>query len=238
MNKSPLPLVVIALGLLAVLALVFIDPELMVSPGPLAGGHAELATDCFACHRPWRGAASARCIDCHKVADIGIKTVTRTTIAAGRPRTSFHQQLIEQDCMACHSEHKESLQARRSRKPFSHALLREPVRQRCSSCHVAPKDPMHRDVRMECAQCHQSAAWKPATFDHARYFVLDQDHRAPCVTCHARNDYRGFTCYGCHEHSEAKVLAEHREQGIRNFEDCVACHRDPQIEPRGRGERH
>ena len=58
-------LAVIAANLLVLVALVFIYPHLMVSPGPLVQGHAELDTDCFACHAPWRGAASERCVACH-----------------------------------------------------------------------------------------------------------------------------------------------------------------------------
>ncbi len=231
MNKRSLLLIVIGLSLVALLALAFIEPELMVSPGPLSKGHAGHAGDCFACHRPWRGASSALCIDCHKVADIGLKTLKGSPIEANRLKAAFHQQLIEQDCIACHSAHEGSRPLRRSRKPFSHSLIRVPVREHCSSCHVAPKGPLHRDITMECGQCHQAKSWKPATFNHARYFVLDGDHRVACAGCHLRNDFTRYTCYSCHEHSEEKVRAEHNEEGIRNFENCVRCHRDPQAEP-------
>jgi hypothetical protein len=39
------------------------------------------------------------------------------------------------------------------------------------------------------------------------------------------NDYASYTCYGCHEHSRSKIRAEHIEEGIRNYENCVECHR-------------
>ena len=79
-------------------------------------------------------------------------------------------------------------------------------------------------------------AWKPATFDHDKFFVLDRDHDAPCVHLPPGNDYSRYTCYGCHEHTPAKVRAEHDEEGIRDFENCVECHRDPRAEPqKGRG---
>ena len=55
MKKPPILLIVIALNLLVLVALAFVYPHLMVSPGPLVKGHAELATDCFACHAAWRG---------------------------------------------------------------------------------------------------------------------------------------------------------------------------------------
>jgi hypothetical protein len=46
-RKPPVLLIVIALNLVALVALAFVYPHLMVSPGPLVKGHAELATDCF-----------------------------------------------------------------------------------------------------------------------------------------------------------------------------------------------
>ncbi len=283
MKKRPILLIVIALNLLVLVALVFAYPNLMVSPGPLVKGHAELATDCFACHAPWRGASSGRCVECHAVADVGLKTTQGMTIAAGTIKGSFHQSLIEQDCMACHSDHQGPKLTKRSRKPFSHGLLKVTVRDTCASCHAAPKDTVHRDLELECStchgsqawkpahfdhallakaelqrceschsapadrlhrqfqgsckSCHETEAWKPATFDHDKLFVLDRDHEAPCATCHKNNDYSRYTCYGCHEHSLANVRQEHVEEGIRSFENCVECHRDPgveQVKQRGR----
>ena len=80
-------------------------------------------------------------------------------------------------------------------------------------------------------------AWKPATFDHDKYFVLDRDHKATCETCHNNNDYSRYTCYGCHEHRPDKVREEHVEEGIQDFENCVECHRNASEEPRRQGER-
>lgn len=237
MKKRPILLIVIAMNLLVLVVLAFMYPHLMVSPGPLVKGHAELATDCFACHTPWRGASSGSCITCHTVADIGLKTTQGVLISSGALKGSFHQSLIEQDCMACHSDHQGPRLTQHSRKPFSHGLLKAAVRDSCSSCHAAPKDGVHRDLNRECGQCHQSTAWKPATFEHDRHFVLDRDHKAGCDTCHKSRDYRSYTCYGCHEHTQAKIRAEHLEEGIRNFENCVECHRDPHVEPRRRGGR-
>lgn len=235
MRKHPVLWIVVALNLVVLVALAFVVPHLMVSPGPLAKGHEQLATDCFACHAAWRGASTQRCTVCHAVADVGSKTTKGVPIPSRTVKVSFHQQLIEQDCMACHTDHQGTSLTPRSRKAFSHVLLKTSVRDRCSSCHVAPKDSMHRDIAVECKQCHGDKGWKPATFDHGKYFVLDRDHAAPCQTCHKDNDYRRYTCYGCHEHSEAKVRAEHVEEGIRNFENCVECHRDPRVEPDKRG---
>lgn len=237
MKKRPVLLIVIALNLIVLVALAFIYPHLMVSPGPLVKGHVELTSDCFACHAPLRGAASSRCIECHTVADVGLRTTKGVPIATGTIKGSFHQGLIEQDCMACHSDHQGPKLTKLSRKPFAHVLLKEAVRDRCSSCHAAPKDTMHRSLTAECGQCHLSTAWKPATLDHDKYFVLDKDHQATCETCHKNNDYGRYTCYGCHEHSQAKIREKHVKEGIQDFENCVECHRDPQVEPEKRGSR-
>jgi hypothetical protein len=91
--------------------------------------------------------------------------------------------------------------------------------------HTAPTDPLHRQISGDCSQCHTTTQWTPATFDHAKYFVLDSDHNAACATCHVRSDYRNYTCYGCHEHTIENVRREHIKGGIRDFSNCVSCHR-------------
>ena len=47
-----------------------------------------------------------------------------------------------------------------------------------------------------------------------------------CATCHIRNDYSAYTCYGCHEHSAEKIRREHVKEGIRDYRNCVECHRN------------
>ena len=231
-------LLLVTANLVGLLALVFIYPDLMVSPGPLVSAHADLATDCFACHAPLRGAAPERCIACHAVADIGLRTTKGTPVVRQSPRTLFHQDLIEQDCMACHSDHPAARLVPRAEASFSHALLRPAIRDRCETCHAAamPRNDIHRDLSAGCAQCHSANGWKPATFDHAKLFVLDRDHNAPCVTCHVNNVFSSYTCYGCHEHQPDRVRAKHLKEGIRDFENCVSCHRSAHGKPE-RGDR-
>ena len=233
--KRPLLSAVIAANLLALVALAFAYPHLMVSPGALVQGHAELATDCFACHAPWRGAAASRCIECHALPDIGLRTTKGAALPQRGLKTSFHQDLIEQDCMACHSDHLGPKQTQRSRKPFSHALLQATVQDRCDGCHEAPSDSLHRKISGNCGPCHSQQRWKPATFEHDKLFVLDRDHDVECATCHKNNAYSLYTCYGCHEHTLAKVRSEHVKEGIQDFENCMECHRDPGIEPEKKG---
>ncbi|ACB33405.1 conserved hypothetical protein [Leptothrix cholodnii SP-6] len=274
-------LALISINLLALLALVFIYPHLMVAPGALVAGHADVAGDCFACHAPLRGADSQRCVACHAVPDIGLRTTKGVAMATPAVKVSFHQDLIEKDCIACHTDHAGPKLTHRARKPFSHTLLQVASRERCESCHKAPTNNVHRDLSVGCAQCHETGGWTPATFDHAllakavlnrcegchkaptdslhrqiqgncgqcheqqrwkpatfdhdKLFLLDDDHNAKCVTCHVNSDYSRYTCYGCHEHTLANVREEHEEEGIRNFSNCVECHRSADEEPRKNG---
>lgn len=234
--------VVIIANLLVLVALAFVYPHLMVSPGPLVPAHASLATDCFSCHAPLRGASADRCLTCHALQDIGLRTTQGVEIkaAAGRGaaplKRSFHQDLTQPNCMVCHSDHAGPLLTQRSRQPFSHELLRVETRAQCDSCHVAPNTDVHKGLSTGCAQCHQTSAWKPATFAHDKFFVLDKDHNVPCVTCHVA-DTSKYTCYGCHEHTPDKVRRKHLKEGIQNFENCVKCHRSADGESEGEGER-
>lgn len=231
MKRSPL--ILASLVLAAIVALSIIKPHQMVSPGNLMPAHASLEGDCFACHAPWRGAAPDRCLSCHALADIGVRTTKGISIRKGKDRPAFHEALSEPNCLACHSEHARPALARDKPISFDHALLKPGERNRCESCHQAPRDQLHFGQAAPCATCHQPPRWKPATFDHGRFFLLDRHHNATCSTCHPRGDYKRYTCYGCHEHQPAQIIAEHREEGISNIDNCVRCHRSAQGEAEG-----
>lgn len=215
-------LLLVNLGALLLLA-VFL-PHQMVGPGRLTDAHAELADDCFACHSPFIGSTPQRCIACHRVAEIGLKTTKGVDIAGEKKQVAFHQKLIEEDCVACHSEHR-GVQAFRPIREFSHRLLQPAVQDQCDGCHGKPGDTLHQRIEGNCGQCHTQEAWLPATFDHEQYFRFDRHHTTDCETCHVGGDYRSYTCYGCHEHSRAKIRREHHEEGIYDYENCVECHR-------------
>jgi hypothetical protein len=87
------------------------------------------------------------------------------------------------------------------------------------------KDNFHNIIKDNCDKCHSTSKWMPSTFDHSVYFILDQNHNTTCNTCHSNNNYNSFTCYGCHEHSESKIIAEHNEEGIYNISNCISCHK-------------
>jgi len=208
-------LLLLSLLFVAGLVVVLLTPDLFVNPGPLIKGHAKIEGDCFQCHAPLLGPSDAKCIACHKVAEIGLK----------KPKpVRFHQRLTEQSCTGCHTDHIGKDAAKATRE-FDHSLLASTWRTNCNDCHLKPADPLHKSVSSKCQTCHQPAKWRPATFDHTRYFRFDADHRTDCATCHVGNRYDRFTCYECHEHSPSNVRREHVEEGIRNFENCAECHR-------------
>lgn len=78
-----------ALAAGAVVAAMTMRPAAM-QPGPVSQAHATLglATDCSACHRPWRGVDLARCEACHEGTE--------------------HQpaQVFTPGCVGCHAEHR------------------------------------------------------------------------------------------------------------------------------------
>ncbi len=227
--------IAVSLILMAILALTFAKPHQMISPGNLISDHAAIQDDCFACHAPLQGVSADRCAVCHKIADIGLRTTKGIRISRTATRPAFHQALIETDCMDCHSDHSGVLLLEGEATRFDHALLKPEARAQCQSCHKAPTDDLHRGQNLPCGTCHQPPLWKPATFVHDRYFKLDRAHNVSCATCHPDGNYKRYTCFGCHEHQPAQIIAEHREEGITDIDNCARCHRSSNAEA-GEGE--
>jgi len=211
--------------LAGVIALTFVRPQQMVAPGPVIPAHRAIAGNCFACHAPLRGVSAQRCMTCHKLTDIGIRTTRGVALKSGGTRVAFHQALSEANCMACHSDHTGPLLLKAAQHSFAHTLLRPDVRGQCAACHRAPDTPLHAQAGSNCAACHSSKAWKPATFDHTRFFALTGPHKAACTTCHIGGNTSRYTCFGCHEHQPDQIRASHAEEGIQTVSHCAACHR-------------
>lgn len=260
-------------NLIAVIAIVAVFiwlavryPHTMFNPGELVQGHQDLKEKCFSCHTPFAGIPNEKCIACHKLADIGKE---EPRLGDGS-KIAFHEKLSNQECTACHTDHKgidpgtslsgfdhemlsagvtndcavchqkpaDKLHAQLSASckschktddwklatAFDHAMLQGAEKNDCTGCHQSPKDVFHGSMKDNCDQCHRTDKWVPATFEHASFFVLDENHDARCEVCHLKNNYKAYTCYGCHEHSESNIRGEHNEEGIYDFADCVRCH--------------
>lgn len=205
----------------------FAAPRLALNPGPHSQGHVRSENRCLDCHTPGRGTPNAKCIVCHALDRIvagGAANDARSLSIRG-----LHRELTGARCTDCHTDHA-GRDPHRATRAFTHDALAASRRQDCASCHslARPADALHREAGGACASCHATSAWKPATFAHERWFVLDRDHAVACRTCHAQpGNFKRYTCYGCHEHTPARMRDEHREERVtdRELDDCVRCHR-------------
>ncbi len=205
--------------------------------------------ECATCHKKnapsdnlHRQIGSA-CSNCHRT-------------SRWKPTTFDHSRslpvTLKNNCLGCHTDKKQNDALHRtagtacetchatdrwSNAVFDHTRFGASGRA-CISCHKkdTPSDSLHRQITSGCTSCHSSTRWKPATFDHSRYFRLDGDHRASCSTCHTEpRNYKSYTCMNCHEHSPSRIAGEHIEEGIRDYNNCIKCHRSGSGEPRGWG---
>jgi len=135
------------------------------------------------------------------------------------PADSLHR-FVSINCSSCHNTNRWQFEGR-----FDHNQIKGVAKNNCTACHAKPLDRFHEDLSDNCDKCHSVDKWVPSTFDHSSYFILDRHHNVKCSTCHTTNDSKLYTCYGCHEHSEAKIRQEHLEEGITNYTDCASCHR-------------
>jgi hypothetical protein len=215
---------IVIISILSVL-LIYLYPRQAINPGDLVKGHQHLDNDCFKCHSVFFGTPGEKCVACHKPADIGRVTTAGVLIDAmpGQHKAAFHHLFSAATCLTCHPDHK-GMDIGKADRRFSHDMLQGINMKQCTACHKGPADNMHETNRQECSQCHTTERWRPATFDHARYFRFDKDHLADCASCHQNNNYKEYTCYGCHEHSPGKIREEHLEEGIHNYQNCVPCH--------------
>ncbi len=220
-------LAIMAINLAGIIALVFLYPAPMLAPGALIPAHASLSNSCFSCHAPLQGAVEARCTTCHAISEIGLLSVAGTPLAQSTPLAPFHQGLDDTDCMGCHTDHPLASLRPAYSLSFDHAMLTSAAGAACSGCHTPPADAVHVVPVAQCSNCHTQTTWAAAAIDHTRFFSLTGPHDAACTSCHTTaNDFSQYTCFSCHEHQEADLIREHREEGITNISDCVSCHRD------------
>jgi len=190
----------------------------MINPGKLVQGHQDLNHSCFKCHDAFKGTPDSKCIACHTLTEIG-----KDSIHGNRKNLSFHNHLDGLRCISCHTDHQGVDPMPVS--SFNHDLLSEKIISNCINCHTKPSDDLHFSLKDQCSKCHTTEKWVPSTFDHSKYFGLDQDHNAKCNVCHLNKDYKTYTCYGCHEHTENNIRSKHIEEGIYQYSNCISCHK-------------
>jgi len=190
----------------------------------LEGAHRSLA--CDSCHRPNKlfRDAPADCLSCHKKVEphegkLGKECATcheagawrRVKFDHGKTAFPLREKHLEVPCVQCH---------------FGNRYKDTPGQ--CVSCH-APDDVHQGERGQGCGECHTTAGWKTAKFDHAKKtgFALEGIHaRINCQDCHRTgrfDDQLPKDCFGCHrgEDSHAGRLGD----------KCTSCHDNERWSP-------
>lgn len=163
------------------------------------------ATNCYACHRDvdaHQGRFGQNCEVCHT--PTSWEAVTFDHVQTAFPLNGAHTRVA---CEACH---------------INNTFAGTP--QTCNACHTEPASHLGL-FGTDCAGCHTAAAWTPAQFTGPHTFPINHGEGGnnTCQTCHPAG-LQTYSCYECHEHRPAKIEEEHREEGIRDFQNCVQCH--------------
>lgn len=169
----------------------------------------EAPADCYSCHRqqePHDGHLGKHCDSCHD--SIAWRQIHFNHDVTAFPLQDKHKNVA---CFACH---------------FGNRYKDTP--RQCVSCH-APDD-VHRGERgPKCGDCHTTASWKTAKFDHAKEtgFALEGSHaRIDCADCHRSGrlqDPIPKDCHGCHRGEDVHAS--------RLGERCGTCHGNENWKP-------
>lgn len=166
--------------------------------------YAGIPTDCHSCHQQddeHGGQFGTQCETCHNPSDWEDATFDHTLSAFKLDGAHAGA--------ACESCHKNG--------------VFKGTPSACVDCHAEPASHAGQ-FGADCSSCHSTSAWKPASYNGPHNFPMDHEGaNGKCQTCHP-DSLTTYTCYGCHEHNPAGIAAEHREEGISDFQDCMACH--------------
>lgn len=190
---------------------------------------------CYYCHTEHSGSS-------REAALVNFKHSVLSSIAAAecsgchqkiKPADLIHQK-FQGECSGCHTTEKWK------GAKFQHSNLAG-GKTECNVCHDGdrPQDTFHKNTgkSSSCSECHTTNSWKPSTFNHESYFRFDRNHPSDCKNCHdVSSGYSVYTCYNCHEHSPSRIAQKHLKEGIRNYTDCVRCHRSGNEHESGGGE--
>lgn len=209
--------------------------ESVLMPGKVIEGHAKYESECAKCHMRFNKAAqTGLCLDCHK--DVASDV---------RQKQGYHGRLTEQECRACHTEHKGRAAhiAPLDEKSFNHTKTdfvlkgghadakiacrdchRPGVKYRdtsakCNACHK--KDDKHKgNLGTACETCHNEKDWKDAKFDHekTRFPLAGKHSDVKCEDCHQNQRFKGVPrdCLSCHRKDD-------KHKGSFGAK-CESCH--------------
>ena len=176
-----------------------------VSPGRLSAAHASLENDCAGCHTPVKGVEAENCVVCHAnnaallqrqptAFHAHIQTCSQCHIehqgAGRRPTQMDHLALARFGLGELNKDTagSERTQVRgqllgwiKQHRAMEHQnITAEEMILDCSSCH-ANQDRHMKLLGQDCAQCHATAQWTIAQFQHPspRSTSCAQCHQAP-----------------------------------------------------------
>ncbi len=206
---------------------------------PLTGAH--VALQCPACHGNGIYAGlPTTCVSCH-LADFN-GTTNPNHVSSNFP----------QDCTICHNTTAWSpsiFDHNNTAFPLTGAHTTVPCANchiggvyagtptDCYSCHSADynntTDPNHAAAGFPktCQDCHTTASWSGATFNHTQFPIYSGTHTfgvwTSCSDCHPNSsDYSVFSCILCHTHDQATTDPQHT--GVANYvynaTSCYSCH--------------
>ena len=160
--------------------------------------HGQIKVDFMQAHLQAYG---SDCLGCHDGVDTYGHAFNHSLTAY--PLTGKHLQVT---CIQCHTG--------------DHTIAEmKATPQDCYSCHA--KDDVHLgDLGQLCGQCHTTADWTSATFDHnLSIFKLTGKHAfVPCADCHIDKLFKGTPteCNACHAKDDV-------HQGVLGA-TCSTCH--------------
>jgi hypothetical protein len=177
--------------------------------------------NCTDCHTDHKGKTPSKSLQQFNHSILEAAVLNNCITCHNAPINNLHQ-VVGTNCVSCHNT-----KSWQNVAAFDHTTLNETIKSNCISCHQQPNDNLHNNynTNISCATCHNTQKWKPADFDHNNYFILDKQHNVTCNTCHTGNNFKTYTCYGCHEHTINNIREEHEEEGIYQFTNCVNCHK-------------
>jgi thioredoxin reductase (NADPH) len=168
----------------AALGLLLLAPRSSYQPGALLAAHRQLASNCTACHRPWRGPSNAGCVNCHgDLSDnnphSGFDVRQEDNgLMPGRSLAISPSHSLE--CLSCHTEHRGVAPNVSASSAFA-----------CAWCHKHPaidKVAEHQVPAMQ-RQFFVRHLFK-RRFNHYEHGLLIKSHYPPIAG--------GFSCTSCH----------------------------------------
>lgn len=187
---------------------------------PLTGAHTQVAcsschtdgqyqgtpTSCVACHGDddvHGGSFGSNCASCHSTSSWREATFDhgQTTF----PLTGAHQEVT---CSNCHTDG-----------------TYQGTPTQCAACHAEPT--YHAGLfGSDCAACHSTNAWTPASYNQRHNFPLDhKETNGRCTSCHP-STLDEYVCTNCHKHEPGKMADKHDEVNDYDVSNCAACHPD------------